>query len=272
MTPLVSAIMPTRNRRDFLPAAIAGFLAQDWPNKELVIIADGEPIGDLIPADPRIRLYELGGNIGTKRNLACERASGEYIVHFDDDDHYGPTRISEQVRILRQSSRPATGCNVLPFAWDEGRRAWLYLGRQNYAIGTSLCYLRSYWKGHRFKAEHIGEDNEFVRGLGERIISHNLRSIVARMHGGSTCQRIAMLTGTAWTGAPGQAWQEIQYEQLGAYGYPIPPAAVSARAEESTHDSGGDCGDHSRIQIDLAGATRNRDSVRPHRARRRARG
>ncbi len=40
--PLVSCIMPTANRQRFIPTAISLFLRQDYPEKELVIIDDGE--------------------------------------------------------------------------------------------------------------------------------------------------------------------------------------------------------------------------------------
>ena len=39
--PLVSCIMPTYNRREFVPLAIRYFLRQDYANKELIIIDDG---------------------------------------------------------------------------------------------------------------------------------------------------------------------------------------------------------------------------------------
>jgi len=40
--PLISCIMPTYNRRPFLPLALRCFLDQDYPNKELIIVDDGE--------------------------------------------------------------------------------------------------------------------------------------------------------------------------------------------------------------------------------------
>ena len=50
--PLASCIMPTYNRRQFIPRAVAYFLAQDYPNLELVVVDDGsDPIDDLLPAD-----------------------------------------------------------------------------------------------------------------------------------------------------------------------------------------------------------------------------
>ena len=54
--PLVSCIMPTYNRREFVPRAIRYFLRQDYANKELIIIDDGtDAIKDLVSDDERIR-------------------------------------------------------------------------------------------------------------------------------------------------------------------------------------------------------------------------
>ena len=52
---LVSCVMPTHNRRDFILTAIDCFLNQTYPEKELVIVDDGsDRVKDIIPADPRI--------------------------------------------------------------------------------------------------------------------------------------------------------------------------------------------------------------------------
>ena len=46
--PLVSCIMPTADRRRFVPQAIRNFLAQDYAERELVILDDGaDSIADL---------------------------------------------------------------------------------------------------------------------------------------------------------------------------------------------------------------------------------
>lgn len=216
--------MPTRNRRRVVEQAIACFLAQDYPDRELVIVDNGEPIYDIVPQSPTIRYEHVGGrhrSTGWMRNRACEMARGEVIAHWDDDDFSGPQRLSEQVEVLQQSRCSATGYNVLPFAWDDGQRAWLYLGSSGYACGTSLCYLRSYWAGHQFKDLLVGEDNEFIRGMGGQLASVSGRSIVARVHSAATCQgRMKLLTGSQWTGARGQNWKEIPYRDLALWGYP----------------------------------------------------
>jgi len=50
--PVVSCIMPTYNRRKFVPQAIRYFLRQSYEPKELLIIDDGsDPVNDLVPVN-----------------------------------------------------------------------------------------------------------------------------------------------------------------------------------------------------------------------------
>ena len=72
--------MPTCDRRRFVSLAIQLFHEQQWPNRELIVVDDGsDPIGDLISA-PDVRYIRLPRrtSIGTKRNLACAEAPGEF--------------------------------------------------------------------------------------------------------------------------------------------------------------------------------------------------
>ncbi|MDB5148551.1 MAG: glycosyltransferase, partial [Mucilaginibacter sp.] len=86
--PLVSCIMPTYNRREFIPHAIHYFLRQDYPNKELIIIDDGtDVIRDIVPDIENIRYYYLDSKItlGAKLNMACDYAQGNILINWDDD-------------------------------------------------------------------------------------------------------------------------------------------------------------------------------------------
>ena len=83
--PLVSCIMPTHDRRRFVPLALHYFLRQDYPHRELVVVDDGaDPVADLIPDDPRIRYIRLNRrlSVGAKRNHAVRGARGELIAHW----------------------------------------------------------------------------------------------------------------------------------------------------------------------------------------------
>lgn len=94
-TPLVSCIMPTRNRRRFVSGSIRCFLEQDYEPRELLILEDGDDtVRDCVPADARIRYWRQDRplSVGAKRNALCREARGEIIVHWDDDDWYPPWR------------------------------------------------------------------------------------------------------------------------------------------------------------------------------------
>jgi GT2 family glycosyltransferase len=128
-SPLVSCIMPTFDRRAFIPQAVSCFLAQDYPNLELVVVDDGnDPIADLLPSDPRIVYLRLGSrmSVGAKRNYACERARGEIIVHWDDDDWYPQSRVRAQAGALIERGADVCGTSVL-YYYDRAReQAWIY--------------------------------------------------------------------------------------------------------------------------------------------------
>ena len=169
--PLASCIMPTANRRAFVPSAIAQFLAQDYPMKELVILDDGDdPVADLIPDHPLVRYMRAPRhrNLGAKRNAACEAARGEIILHWDDDDWYAPRRIRAQVEALAASGGDACGIDRALFVDPGSRRAWEYVypaGGPPWVCGATLCYPRAYWRDNQFAELNIGEDTRFAATL-----------------------------------------------------------------------------------------------------------
>jgi len=107
--PLVSCIMPTYNRRAFVPHAIRFFLEQDYDNKELLIVDDGtDSIKDLVPGHPQIRYINFSKTmtLGEKRNFCVKEGRGDLIMHWDDDDWYPQDRIRRQVERAPPHSRP----------------------------------------------------------------------------------------------------------------------------------------------------------------------
>ena len=191
--PLVSCIMPTADRHAFVPQAIAHFLRQDYPHKELIIVDDGiEQVAALVPAHPSIRYLRLERriSIGAKRNLACDLAGGELIVHWDDDDWMAADWISSQVRTLRQSGADLCGLNRVLFYAPTQRMAWQYVydGAQPWVCGGTLCYQRRFWEGNRFPDINVGEDNAFVWSARAKRVALNDNSMgyVATVHAGNT--------------------------------------------------------------------------------------
>lgn len=117
--PRISCLLPTTGaRRAFVKRALHYFNEQEYPDKELVVIDSGtilESLADDIPHQSNIQYVyvDLNGTdslltIGAKRNLACSLATGEVFCHWDDDDYYGPRRLSEQVAPLLANKAEVT--------------------------------------------------------------------------------------------------------------------------------------------------------------------
>jgi ADP-heptose:LPS heptosyltransferase/glycosyltransferase involved in cell wall biosynthesis/SAM-dependent methyltransferase len=189
--------MPTADRRSFVPGAIRCFLAQDYPEKELVIVDDGaESVADLIPDDPRIRYFRSGTRqlVGAKRNRACREASGPVLVHWDDDDWSAPWRLRYQIDQLYETSADICGLNRVWFYAREEKRAWEYVypSRQKpWVYGASLCYTRAFWQKHPFPEIRLGEDTRFVWADAKARV-HALadsRFLVALIHEKNTSRK-----------------------------------------------------------------------------------
>jgi glycosyltransferase involved in cell wall biosynthesis len=190
--------MPTANRRRFIPTTLHLFLAQDYEDKELVIIDDGtDPINDLIPkSHPNITYLREKPNrlsLGEKRNLGCEAARGDVILHWDDDDWYAPWRISYQVASLQHSDLDICGVNNMYFLDASRRSAWEYVcrGDVRWLGGASLCYKKSTWTRTPFVKIDVGEDARFVRCARYALVGalEDNRFLVVRVHSSNTCTK-----------------------------------------------------------------------------------
>ncbi len=105
--PLVSVIMPTYNRAEFIAQAVESVLAQDYPNWELIIIDDGSTDA----TDAAIAKY-IGPNIrclqqdrrgpGAARNRGLAEARGSLIAFLDSDDYYLPGKLRTQAGMLAE--------------------------------------------------------------------------------------------------------------------------------------------------------------------------
>jgi glycosyltransferase involved in cell wall biosynthesis len=199
----VTCLCLTRNRREWLPQAIRSYQAQTYPRRELLIVADGADVRDLVPTDdPSVRLLEIeeGSHIGDKRNFGCSRATGELIAHWDDDDFSEPGRVDQQVQFLARSGRAVVGYHSIRFT--DGARWWLFCGNPINALGTSLIYRRDWWGAHKFPTVQIGEDNLFIataRKFGEFESADGREMMYARMHPGNTSPK----------STAGRVWQRI---------------------------------------------------------------
>lgn len=105
--PKVSCLMVTANRKNLMKRSIACFNYQQYPNRELVIVDDGEQdLGEALQDVPAGQLNYIklrsskDQTLGKLRNVTLENASGEFLTQWDDDDWYHPERIKIQAEHL----------------------------------------------------------------------------------------------------------------------------------------------------------------------------
>ena len=211
-SPLVSCICPTMpGRSGFLFRAIECFRAQQYPNLEMILVGDDASV--FLWQSPGIVTVNGGAGLtlGAKRNLACERAQGEIICHFDDDDWSAPRRAAHQAAQLWVSGLPVTSYHTVTvqetrrvFLHEDGvrRRAgeWWTLSNP-IGIGAALCYTRAWWQAHPFPAITCGEDDAFLAAAAGQITTHDGSEYVrVTNHAECTSQRLVV---------PGNGWQEL---------------------------------------------------------------
>lgn len=176
--PLVSCILPTANRRGFISQSIQYFLRQSYPNRELIIVDDGtDPISDLVPAGAQITYHRLTlrQSVGAKRNVACQEARGDIIVHWDDDDWTSPEWIRSLVSTLTNQQADIVGLKEILFLEPATDQAWVYRypsHSQDWVYGGTLCYWKDYWRNHPFQNRNVGEDAQFIWSVpNKKVVS-----------------------------------------------------------------------------------------------------
>ena len=106
-SPIVSIIMPTFDRLDFLRPALESVFDQTFTDWELLIADDGS--GAATHAylqsleDPRVKVLWMQhtGKPAVVSNAALRSARGEYVAFLDSDDLWLPGKLAAQVESLR---------------------------------------------------------------------------------------------------------------------------------------------------------------------------
>jgi glycosyltransferase involved in cell wall biosynthesis len=108
--PLVTAVIPTRNRPVLVCRAVRSALGQTYPHLEVVVVVDGPDPATVAALEelrePRVRIIALSENVGggEARNIGAREARGEWVALLDDDDEWMNRKIECQLEtILNQS-------------------------------------------------------------------------------------------------------------------------------------------------------------------------
>lgn len=111
MHPLVSVIITTVNRENYLRETLSSILNQEYTSLEVIIVRDEilnrKDLNEILMHDSRVNVIEIeaSGRPAVPRNVGMKIAKGKYIAFCDDDDLWDRHKISRQVSILEGDSK-----------------------------------------------------------------------------------------------------------------------------------------------------------------------
>lgn len=91
---MISIIIPTYNRKDFLIKAIKSIDNQLYEDKEIIVIDDNstDNYKDILNINKHLKIRYIKNKInmgpGYSRKLGLSVCSGEFVIFMDDDDYY----------------------------------------------------------------------------------------------------------------------------------------------------------------------------------------
>lgn len=127
MAKMVSIIIPTKGREQFLLAACYCVISQTYQNWEVLIISDESydptPMISLLKNKEKFRVFRSDSTcgVGCSRNIGLDNAKGSYIAYLDDDDLWSNDYLNTQISILESSGADAVWCNyqLSTQIWDD---------------------------------------------------------------------------------------------------------------------------------------------------------
>lgn len=100
---MISVLLPTYARPEFLRESIECFLRQTYTDSELVVMNDWR--GHTVSFDhPRVRVFNNTSgkrrSLGATRNWLCSQAAGDIVTDWDDDDIYLPDHLESALSMM----------------------------------------------------------------------------------------------------------------------------------------------------------------------------
>jgi glycosyltransferase involved in cell wall biosynthesis len=107
--PVLSIVIPTRDRPRLLRRAVASALAQEDVAVEVIVVDDGSDPPAELPPQPTVKLVRLGTSRGNAaaRNAGAQAAKGRLLAFLDDDDELLPGFAATALAALTDSRLPA---------------------------------------------------------------------------------------------------------------------------------------------------------------------
>lgn len=163
--PLISVVMPCKNRHELLLNALNSISSQTYTNWEVIIVDDHSmprlhTVLKNLLLDPRFILVEnnLAG-ASAARNYGISKASGKYITYLDSDNTWEPEYLEYVVRTFLNFSCPALYSNFSLV--QDGETVFIY----DYDYNHDLLKVSNYIDINAFAHIHFRDKFKFSTDL-----------------------------------------------------------------------------------------------------------
>ena len=210
-------LCPTYNRRKFLPFLIYQFNYQTY-NKDyltLLILDDSDkPNYDMInfinDYNLRSRIIYLHTKekkpIGAKRNILnsiAKNLGAEYIVCFDDDDYYPPTKVEHDIKALVDSNYLIGGLGTIIIYYPNLNKLYKYGPKMTYFIkmfakglatnGTLVYNIKYLDYGSYDNESKYAEETQFLQRYKIKLCPLNIFNYILVSHSFNTVEKLQFL-------------------------------------------------------------------------------
>lgn len=170
--PLISCLCVTRNEPAMLNRAITCFINQTYNAKQLIIVYEASNLlteqflsgfslnENIVPV--KVDTLPVKLSLGELRNISIEKAEGEYVCQWDDDDWYHPDRLSVQMKHLLSAEKQ--GCILSRWLIFDFLNKTAYLSHSRLWEGSVLCK-KELLKKYTYAKVSKGEDTGVIRSL-----------------------------------------------------------------------------------------------------------
>ncbi len=179
LQPLVSVVIPTLNRYDYLKDVLQDFEKQDYSHFEIIVVDQSEPFQPEFYKNFNLNIHLIRQEekaLWLARNTAIKEAKGTMIALSEDDVRIQPDWLSTHLKCLDFSSAKVSAGVFYPEGQSIPKERSFFALASQFATGNAVLYKSVFEKvglfDRQFDKQRMG-DGEF----GVRVYLAGIRSV-----------------------------------------------------------------------------------------------
>jgi glycosyltransferase involved in cell wall biosynthesis len=190
--PLVSAIICTHNRQEYLGAAIDSLQQQEFPDYEVVVVDNGSSdrtrdiVAERLPQGRLKYVYEPVIGLSVARNTGAKESAGEILAYLDDDAVASSRWLGVLYNAYSSNAKLAIAGGKVTLLWRDGMTPPRWLSENlsgnlgAYDLGDTVVYINQpgmtprglNYSIRRSFLDQIGGFNVNLGRVGKNLLSN----------------------------------------------------------------------------------------------------